>query len=134
MDRRERRRGMSSSATLASLRTRVRAFLMDATKTVWTSDDQIDEGLRLALEELSRLGARGTIPGNDRIGTVTPALNAREVSLAALSGLLAVLEVWFPYTAASPENPPNRVDYIELANDGAVSLFLLGETAGDGVK
>ncbi len=127
---------MASSATLTSLRTRIRTFLMDATKTVWADDANLDEALRLALDEMSRLAVEvksGVYP-NLKSGMVTPANAAREVSVAALAGLLDVREVWFPYTAAAPENPPNRAEFVEILDNGSKSIWLLGEQAGDGAK
>lgn len=108
---------MPSSATLTTLRDRVEAFLYDSTNVSWTTGT-IDEAVKLALEEYSRAKPLQTI------GTVTPTAATREVSLSSLTGLIEVVRVWFPYTASSPEYPPEYCDWSVLWSAGAPTLFL----------
>ncbi len=123
----------TSTATLTSLKTRVAQFMGDPTSVVFDSDT-LAEGVRLALGELNRavLYSRCPFEPNRQIGTVTPAAAAREVSLAALTGLVTVEDVWFPYLAADAS--PKRVNYLELVAAGVHSIRLLGDTAGDGAR
>lgn len=116
---------MPSSATLSTLRDRVEALLYDSTNVVW-STGTIDEGLRLALEEYSR--ARPYVVW----GTVTPAASTREVSLSALTGLVDVVRVWFPYTASAPEYPPRWVDAVVWWESGTPYLWLDVASAPNG--
>lgn len=112
---------------LAGFETRVLNVLMDATKAVWATD-QIDEGLRHALDEYSRAGLeRGAVvKPNSKIATVTPTANWREVSLSTLTGLLNVSRVWFPYysEAAYYSERPAWIDFDVWWSAGAATLFL----------
>ncbi|MFN2196300.1 MAG: hypothetical protein ACK2UW_09280 [Anaerolineales bacterium] len=90
------------TATLATLRDRVELALMDSGNTIWSTSD-IDEGLRQALEDYSRV-----LP-DEAQGTVTLAADGREVSLSTLTGLLQVLDVWWPYDSTQEVWPPNKV-------------------------
>ena len=108
---------MPSSATLTTLRDRVEAYLADTTNAVWATGT-IDEGLRLALHEYSQSRPQRAI------GTITLSTAAREVALSSLTGLIGVERVWFPYTAADPEYPPEWVLWSVFDNAGAFTLFL----------
>jgi hypothetical protein len=92
------------ATTLALLRNRVEQILADTGNAIWSTDD-VDEALRRALSEYSK--ARPL----QNVGTLTLASDGREVDASTLTGILAVTEVWSPYTAASPEFPPNRRDF-----------------------
>jgi hypothetical protein len=74
--------------------------LIDPEAEIWTADN-LDEAVRKALDEYSKVNPRRVI------GTVTLASSGREVDVSGLSGLIQVSRVWLPYTAASPEHPPN---------------------------
>lgn len=108
---------MPSSAILTTLRDRVEAYLVDSTNAIWATGT-IDEGLRLALHEYSQSRPQRAI------GTVTLSTAAREVALSGLTGLIGVERVWFPYTAADPEYPPEWVLWKVFDNAGAFTLFL----------
>ena len=87
--------------TLADLRDRVEAQLVDTGNAIWTTT-VIDEALRQSLALYSAVNPQ-------RLNTtVTLASATREVDISGIAGLTDVLEVWLPYTAASPEYPPNR--------------------------
>ena len=73
--------------------------LMDTGLVVWTVDD-IDRAIRRALWEYSQ-----SLPYRaDR--TVTISTAGREQSLSALTGLLAVERIWWPYYADQPDRTP----------------------------
>jgi hypothetical protein len=92
------------STTLALLRDRVETILADTGNAIWATGD-IDEAVRRALSEYSK--ARPL----QNVGTLSLSSDAREVDASSLTGILAVTEIWLPYTAASPEFPPNRRDF-----------------------
>lgn len=116
---------MPSSATLTTLRDRVEAFLYDSTNITWTTGT-LDEAIKLALEEYSRAKPL------QAIGTVTPSASTREVSVSSLTGLIEVLRVWFPYTSATPEYPPEWVDWTTFWSAGTPTLFLDVPSAPNG--
>ncbi len=123
---------------LADFETRVLDLLTNTTHAPW-SEKQIDEGLRQALAEYTRasLVVGAVVSANEKIGTVTPTLNWREVSLAALTGLLDVARVWFPYYGADPNyyaELPRWVDFELWWNASASILFLDIEGVPDGVQ
>jgi hypothetical protein len=93
--------------TLAEYRAAIRATLRDSGSSVWT-DAQVDAALREALEAYSRVTPRALNT------TLTLAANGREISLASVTGLLEVADVWLPYTASDPEYPANRRLYRRL--------------------
>jgi hypothetical protein len=74
--------------------------LGDVAEEIFTVD-VLDEAVRQALAEYNKVNPRQVI------GTVTLASSGRELSISSLSGLVAISRVWLPYTAASPEHPPN---------------------------
>jgi hypothetical protein len=88
-------------ATLSSFRDRVEVALMDTSNEIW-STTVLEEAIRQALAEYSKVYPRRVI------GMVTLAASGREVDISSLSGVLRVVRVWLPYTAASPEDPPNQ--------------------------
>lgn len=122
-----------SSLNLTTLRTRVQALLTDAGTIA--PNTQIDQGARLALEEYNKaaLDPRTWIQPNAVIGTFTPTANKREQDITALTGVYDVNEVWFPYTAATPEDPPNVTDFRFYWNGTTPMLYLDGLTVPDGV-
>ena len=89
------------ATTLTALRDRVEVILADTGNAIWSADD-IDEGIRRALHDYSK-----TRP-LQAIGTITLAAAGREIDASSLTGILDVREIWCDYTAAAPEQPPNR--------------------------
>ena len=118
---------MASSLTLTTFTTNLLAFLVDTTNIVFPTGT-VTEAIRLALGEYS--AALPLIA----VGTATPAANKREVSLAALTGIIDVQEVHFPYTAADPEYPPNRVLFRTYVTASAFTLFLDSRDPPDGTQ
>lgn len=89
----------AGAATLATLRDRVEQILSDTSNTDW-STAELDEAIRHALDEYTQVSPHRAIT------TLTLAADGREISLATLTGLIAVSRVWWEYTAADPEYPP----------------------------
>jgi len=81
------------------LRGRIRRGLADTGADIWATDD-VDEAIRQAIDEYSR-----TRPLHS-ITTLTVSAGTRELDVSAISNLLGVDRVWYPYTAVSPEHPP----------------------------
>ena len=89
---------------LAGFQDRIEEMLQDTGNVIW-STDVIDEGIKQALDQYNLVNPLTmetaiTLPGD-----------GREIALAGVTGLLNVLDVWWPYvTGASSETwPPNRV-------------------------
>jgi hypothetical protein len=107
-------------STLAELRDRVEVMLQDTGNAIWDTD-VIDEGLRLALDQYNLVNPLNmetviTLPGD-----------GREIALSGVTGLLYVLNVWWPYDsdAAVETWPPNRVRGWRLWwDDNQAVLFL----------
>jgi hypothetical protein len=105
-------------STLAEIRDRVEAKLLDATNVIW-STDTIDEAIRTALDEYS-LALPAT---KDEV--ITLAAAGREIDLSGVDGLLKVTQVRWPYDSDVEQWPPNRVRGFYLYwNDGAPVLEL----------
>lgn len=124
-------------SVLADLRDLVEEDLNDTGNAIW-STDQIDRAIQRALGDYSRVSPQRAV------GTVTLAADGREVSLASLTGLLRVVKVWYPYTVAEPEDPPEWriwgrwggtlriVDGDEPVNGGIVRVYYFkGHTIED---
>jgi len=107
-------------STLAQFRTRIAARLVDASNAVW-STTTLDEALLTALHDYSR------VHPNTTETVITLPGDGREIALSALTGLLDVSEVWWPYDSTPAEEtwPPNRVGGFRLWWDlGSPVLFL----------
>jgi len=84
---------------LAALRDLVEMDLDDAGNATW-STGEVDRSIKRALVEYSRVSPQRAV------GTVLLAADGREISLASLTGLTAVVRAWHPYTSTDPEDPP----------------------------
>ena len=84
---------------LAALRDLVEADLDDSANATW-STAEIDRAIQRALADYSHVRPQQVT------GTIELAADGREISLATLTGLSRVVRVWYPYTAADPEDPP----------------------------
>ncbi len=109
-------------ATLTALRDRVELMIADVSNVTF-STAAIDEGIRQALHRYSKRRPLSVIT------TLNIATTGREVSVSSLTGLLGVSEVWLPYTAASPEQPPLRRAF-ELWFDQQILYFPYGSNGG----
>jgi len=116
-------------STLAQLETRVSARLVDAANAVFALTT-VDEGLRAALDEYNQVAPLGM-----ETNIILPGVG-REIALNNVSGLLDVLEVWWPYgTGGVPQTteiwPPNRVKGFQVWWDDAQPVLFLTEILGD---
>jgi len=85
-------------STLAQLRTRIRVLLMDTGAAIW-DNDTVDESLRRALDAYSQV-----VP-LDMETVVTLPGDGWEIALNALTGLLSVIRVYWPYdSSADPDD------------------------------
>ncbi len=107
-------------SNLAAVRERVEQLLVDTANAIYPAA-LIDEAIRLALDQYNLVNPLGTetiitLPGD-----------GREIALEALSGLLYVVEVWWPYdsSAASETWPPNKVQGFRLWWDDARPVLFL---------
>lgn len=75
---------------LDGLRDRVEALLKDSTNSSWSSGE-LDDAIRLALSDIS-----ADLPLHT-VGSIAASGGVYEYALTALSGLVAVTEVWYPY-------------------------------------
>lgn len=91
-------------STLAELRDRIEVMLQDTGNAIWDTD-VIDEGLRLALDQYNLVK-----PLNMETVIELPG-DGREIALSGVSGLIYVLDVWWPYDSVAADEtwPPNRV-------------------------
>ncbi len=107
------------TATLTTLRARVQQFLSDTGATAYTTA-AIDEAIRQALAEYSEVLPRQL----DTVITVPTA--GREIALSALTDLVAVTDVYWPYHSHEPEVwPPNLVAGFALSWDDGQPLLTL---------
>ena len=107
-------------SNLAEIRDRVELLLVDTANAIYPAA-LIDEAIRLALDQYNLVNPLGaetviTLPGD-----------GREIALEALSGLLYVVEVWWPYdtSTASETWPPNKVQGFRLWWDDARPVLFL---------
>jgi hypothetical protein len=111
-------------STLAQLETRVLARLVDSSNAVYATAT-IDEALRTALSEYS-----AALPLASETYLTLPAAG-REIALNSLSGLIAVLDVWWPYDPDSETWPPNMVSGFRVFWDDAQPVLLLASKSGN---
>jgi len=112
-------------STLAEIRDRVEVMLMDTGNAIWDADT-IDEALRQALDQYNLVNPQHmetviTLPGD-----------GREIALSGITGLLYVLNVWWPYDSDASEEtwPPNRVRGWRVWWDDAQPVLFLEITEG----
>lgn len=75
---------------LTDLRDRVEGLLTDSGNAEW-STSELDDALRLAIYELS------TVLPVRAVTTIDAVASTWEYSLSSVTGLVAVVEVWYPY-------------------------------------
>jgi len=88
--------------TLTTMIAAVESDLKDTGNAIW-SDEELTRAIRRALYDLSRVKPLRAV------ATMDDADGSREYDLSTLSGLLDVIEVWWPYDADDPSYPPARV-------------------------
>ncbi|MBC7237420.1 MAG: hypothetical protein H5T69_16385 [Chloroflexi bacterium] len=104
-------------STLSELIDLVELDLRDTSNANW-SVAELTQHVRRALRALNEV-----TPGRTA-STLSVAAGSREVSLAGLSGLMRVIDVWYPYTAADPEYPPQRPRWELIADEGGQNRIL----------
>jgi hypothetical protein len=117
----------ASSLTLATFTVRVLDYLMDSANAVF-SVATVTEAIRLTVQEYSFAKPRSIIDAS-----LTPANGAREISLATLTNIIDVFDLWYPYDSVNPDPMPIRPEYTMLDNDGVWSIYL-NDTEGDGAS
>jgi len=98
------------------LRERVKTLLHDTSGIAWSSAE-LDEAVRMALAEYSRVSPRVCTAVLD-VGSV-----GREISLAGLAGIRSVTDVWWPYTT-SQDGENLLAGYRTIWDGETPSLFL----------
>ena len=113
-------------STLAQIRTRLQVLLMDTGASVWDTDT-LDEGIRRALDQYSQV-----IPLDTETVITLPG-DGWEIALNALSGLLSVVRVYWPYdSSADPDDQEsNRVKRWRLWWDDAQPVLELKTEADE---
>ncbi len=111
-------------STLAQLEARVAARLVDAANAVFAVAT-IDEGLRSALAEYTAAFPQAaetvlTLPGA-----------GREIALDSLTGLISVIDVWWPYDVSTEQWPPNQVAGFRVWWDQGQPVLLLSSKTGN---
>jgi hypothetical protein len=115
---------MASSFVLSTLIDAVQGLLMDAGAAVF-GDTSVTESIRLALGEYSHALPRV-------LADALAPTAKREIDLSSATGLLTVTDVLFPYTAATPEYPPNHCLYrLYIDTDDSSKLKLYLDTADE---
>ena len=112
--------------TLAQFEARVLALLFDSSAALYVTA-VTTEAVRLALHEYAEAAPLAaeivlTLPGT-----------GHEIALSAVTGLLGVVDVWWPYDSAATSEtwPPNRVEGWTLWWDDAQPvLFLNADNQG----
>lgn len=107
------------ATTLVAIRDRVKQKLADSGNNIWTGAD-LDEGIRSALHEYSKTRPR------QAVALLTLEAAGREIDISSVTDLLAVVDVWLPYTADDPEFPPNRRPFRHWSDLGL--LFIVDKS------
>jgi hypothetical protein len=99
---------------LSDLIDRVEIELNDTSNATW-STTRIEAAIRTALRRYSQTKPR-------RVWSeITTTDGEREYSLAALGEILEVMDVWYPFTSADPEFPPERPGW-EILETGELRI------------
>jgi len=100
---------------LETLRDRIEDQLKDSGNADWATGE-LDNALRIALAELSTLSpSRG-------VATIDAVASQFEYSLAGITGLQSVVEVWYPYLATDESyKKPHPVKW-RMLTDGTLYL------------
>ena len=108
------------SLTLAQFQARVLALLMDDAAAIFVTA-VTTEAVRLALHEYSE-----AVPLASETVLTLPG-TGHEIALSGVTGLLGVVDVWWPYdsVATSETWPPNRVEGWSLWWDDALPVLYL---------
>ncbi len=108
---------------LETLRDRVEALLTDSSNAEW-STAELDQAIRLGLYELSTVLPVRAVATKDAVD------GAWEYDLSAITGLVSVVEVWYPYLATSASYKVSHPVKFRMLTD-AVLLLECAETPDD---
>jgi len=111
-----------AATTLANIRDRVEADLMDSGNATW-STAELDAHIRRALIRYSQINPQR------KAGNLSSSDGVREYALSSLTGLQEVTHVWFPYDDSDPEYPPNLPAW-STPHDGYLRLEVADEPSG----
>jgi hypothetical protein len=100
---------------LETLRDRIEALLTDASNVEWTTGE-LDNATRLALYELS------TVLPVRAVASIDAVDNTWEYSLAAITGLVGVVEVWYPYLSTDDSYKQPRPVKFRMLTDSVLLL------------
>ena len=110
---------------LAAIRDRIEEMLQDTGNAIWDTA-VLDEAIKQALDQYNLVNPLNmetviTLPGD-----------GREIALSGVTGLLSVLDVWWPYDsdAAQETWPPNRVRGWRLWWDDNQAVLFIEITEG----
>lgn len=106
-------------ANLTQLEARVSAMLSDASVAVFGTG-VLDEAFRMALSDLN-----GVCPQAFETVITLPAVG-KEIALDGITGLLHVLDVWWPYDSLEPTIEPQHAPAWRLYWDDSRPVLLLG--------
>jgi hypothetical protein len=110
--------------TLAQYRTRLGARLLDAANAIYATAT-LDEALKTALHDYSAV-----LPATSETVLTLPGAG-REIALSGVSGLVQVLDVWWPYESDAAEVwPPNQVAGFRVWWDDGSPVLLLASKLG----
>jgi hypothetical protein len=102
---------------LTDLRDRVEDFLKDATNADWTTSE-LDNAIRIALHELSV-----SLPARE-ITTMDAVDDKYEYDVSTVSGLVGIVEVWYPYLATDADyRKPHPVKW-RMLDDSTLYLHV----------
>jgi len=111
-------------STLTELIAQVELELKDTGNARW-SDDELTAHIRRALRAYNRVDPL-------RLVAVLPtSVGEREYSLAGLTGLMEVTDLWYPWDEDKPTYPPPRPQW-SMIGDGVLYLEVEAPPAGDG--
>ena len=111
-------------STLTELTAQVELELKDTGNARW-SDAELTAHIRRAMRAYNRVDPL-------RLVAVLPTSEGeREYSLAGLSGLMEVTDLWYPWDEDKPTYPPPRPQW-SMIGDGVLYLEVEAPPAGDG--
>lgn len=106
-----------STLTLSTFYARASQMLNDSGNIVY-SVNLVTEGSRLALHDYTIAYPQ------EKVAAITLVAAGREHVLTSAADLIRLVRVWYPYTAANPEYPPNWVPFQLFWTAGVPTLFL----------
>jgi hypothetical protein len=115
-------------ASLSGLRQRLENQLKDSGNRIWAASE-LDEAIRCALDDVNLACPRAVRQ------IVTLERDGSEIELN-ISGLLDVVDVWYPFESSRADSPPNRVQGWTLTpgNPLILELRLNGRSPASGEK